>query len=192
MRGPRAVNWSTQPQHDGSNEWRTPRVWDYSSHCPQNDEPFSRVNSNTTTATVLTATATVTMSLRACLCFLLSILITSPSAADSFYFLKQVGTGKPCVTCQDISHKFTFPRQAAKDRQERRVPATDRSPVCRVEPGQSGAPCWRGQCVCSCVTLPSQDLALVRRDEEVLDGRGGHHLRVGAGQEEQDWRRRAL
>ena len=30
-RGPRAVNWSIQPQHDGSNEWRTPRVWNCSS-----------------------------------------------------------------------------------------------------------------------------------------------------------------
>ena len=44
------------------------------------------------TATVLTATATVTLSLRACL-FLCYTPITSPSAADSFYFLKLLGTG---------------------------------------------------------------------------------------------------
>ena len=52
---------------------------------------FPRINCRTTTATVLTATATVTLSLRACL-FLCYIPITSPSAADSFYFLKLLGT----------------------------------------------------------------------------------------------------
>ena len=43
----------------------------------------------------------------------------------------------------------------------------------------------RGQCLCSCVTLPSQDQPLV-------DARAGYHLRVGAAQEEEGWRRRAL
>ena len=38
VRDPRAANWSTQPQHDGSSEWKTPRVWDCSSHFAQNDE----------------------------------------------------------------------------------------------------------------------------------------------------------
>ena len=51
--------------------------------------------------------------------------ITSPSPADSVYFLKQLGTGKPCVTCQDTSHIVTLPTRAVEDRQERRVPATD-------------------------------------------------------------------
>ena len=31
----RATNWSTQPQRDGSSEWKTPRVWDCSSHFAQ-------------------------------------------------------------------------------------------------------------------------------------------------------------
>ena len=53
---------------------------------------FPRINCCTTTATVLTATATVTLSLRAC-SFLCYTPITSPSAADSFYFLKLLGTG---------------------------------------------------------------------------------------------------
>ena len=39
-------------------------------------------------------------------------------------------------------------------------------------------PWSRGQCVCSCVTLPSQHHPLV-------DARAGHHLRVGAAQEEE-------
>ena len=43
----------------------------------------------------------------------------------------------------------------------------------------------RGQCLCSCVTLPSQDQPLV-------DARAGHHPRVGAAQEGEVWRRRAL
>ena len=46
----------------------------------------------TTTATVVTATAKVTLSLRACL-FLCYTRITSPSAADSFYFLELLGMG---------------------------------------------------------------------------------------------------
>ena len=53
---------------------------------------FPRINCRTTTATVLTATATVTLSLRACL-FLCYTPITSPSAADSFYFLELLGMG---------------------------------------------------------------------------------------------------
>ena len=35
--------------------------------------------------------------------------ITSPSAADSFYFLKSLGTGQPCVICQDKTHLVEFP-----------------------------------------------------------------------------------
>ena len=34
----RAANWSTQPQRDGSSEWKTPRVWYCSSHFGQTDE----------------------------------------------------------------------------------------------------------------------------------------------------------
>ena len=52
---------------------------------------FLWINCRTTTATVLTATATATLSLRACL-FLCYTPITSPSAADFFYFLKPLGT----------------------------------------------------------------------------------------------------
>ena len=48
----------------------------------------------------------------------------------------------------------------------------------------------KGQRVCSCVTLSRQDQPFLRRDEEVLDARGGHHLGVGAAQEEEGWRRR--
>ena len=59
--------------------------------------------------------------------------------------------------------------------------------------GSKRTPLGRGgKCVSSCVTLPSQDQPLVRRDEEVLDARGGHHLGAGAAQEEQGWRRRAF
>ena len=54
---------------------------------------FPRINCRTTTATVLTATATVTLSLRACL-FLCYTPITSPSAADFFYFLKPPACGR--------------------------------------------------------------------------------------------------
>ena len=50
---------------------------------------------------------------------------------------------------------------------------------------KEGPPWSRGQCLCSCVTLPSQDQPLV-------DARAGHHPRVGAAQEEEVWRRRAL
>ena len=117
---------------------------------------FPRTNCRTTTATVLTATATVYI-VTSCV-FVLPFVpppVTSPSAADSFNFLKQLGTGKPCIISQEISHKCTLSRQTAEDRQERRC--THRRPVSRVEPGQRGPPWWRGQCVCSCVTLPSQD-----------------------------------
>ena len=38
VRDPRAANWSTQPQHHGSSEWKTPRMWDCSSHSAKNDE----------------------------------------------------------------------------------------------------------------------------------------------------------
>ena len=38
VRDPRAANWSTQKQHDGSSEWKAPRVWDCSSHFVQNGE----------------------------------------------------------------------------------------------------------------------------------------------------------
>ena len=51
--------------------------------------------------------------------------------------------------------------------------------------GQRGTPWSRRQCLCFCVTLPSQDQPLV-------DARAGHHPRVGAAQEEEVWRRRAL
>ena len=46
-------------------------------------------------------------------------------------------------------------------------------------------------CLFLCHT-PTQDQPLVRRDEEVLDALGGHHLRMGGAQEEEGWRRRAL
>ena len=35
VRDPRAAKWSTQPQHDGSTEWKTPRAWDCNSHFAQ-------------------------------------------------------------------------------------------------------------------------------------------------------------
>ena len=58
--------------------------------------------------------------------------------------------------------------------------------------GQIGPSRSRVQRVCSCVTLSRRDQPIVRRDEEVLDARGGHHFGVGAAQEEQGWRRRVL
>ena len=68
---------------------------------------FPRINCRTTIAIVVTATATVTLSLRACL-FLCYTPITSPSAADSFYFLELPGMGQPCVICQDKAHLEEF------------------------------------------------------------------------------------
>ena len=38
-------------------------------------------------------------------------------------------------------------------------------PVSQVELGQRGPSLTEGWCVCSCVTLPSQDQPLVRREE---------------------------
>ena len=38
VRDLRAANWWTQPQRDGSSEWKTPRVWYCSSHFAQNGE----------------------------------------------------------------------------------------------------------------------------------------------------------
>ena len=44
-----------------------------------------------------------------CVCFLCYSPITSPPAADFFYFLKPLGTGQPCVICQDKTHLKEFP-----------------------------------------------------------------------------------
>ena len=38
-----------------------------------------------------------------------STLITSPSAANFFYFLEPLGTGQPCAICQDKTHLMEFP-----------------------------------------------------------------------------------
>ena len=86
--------------------------------------------------------------------------------------------GKPCVICQDTSHDVALPGRATEDRQGRRLPATDRRPVSRVELGQTRLPWSRGYCVCFCLTLPSQDEPILRRYEEVLDARGGLVLGV--------------
>ena len=40
--------------------------------------------------------------------FLCYTPITSPSVADSFYFVKQFGTGKPCVICHDKTRLVEF------------------------------------------------------------------------------------
>ena len=113
--------------------------------------------------------------------------ITSPSAADSFYFPQAAQDG--LALCR-LSRQDT----------SREVPSQGRhwSKVCacvhKVAGASSdrsgyGAPTdeirSRGQFFCSCVTLPS-------RDQPLVDARAGHHPRVGAAQEEEGWRRRAL
>ena len=50
---------------------------------------------------------------------------------------------------------------------------------------KEGPPCRGDSVSVFCVTLPSQDQPLV-------DARAEHHPRVGAAQEEEVWRRRAL
>ena len=102
---------------------------------------------------LLTATATVTLSLRACL-FLCYTPITSPSAADSCYFIKLLGTDQPCVICQDKTHLVEFPLRvgigarcvcgqkeagASPDRWGHGAPTRQRGP-----------PWSRGQCLCFC------------------------------------------
>ena len=120
-----------------------------------------------------------------------TFIVVRPSTMSPSTCSSSSGRASCHVSRQDTSRGV--PSQGRhEDRQESRVPATDRRPGSRVELGQRGLPLSRGQCVCSCVTLPSQDQPHVRRDEEVLDARGGLHLRVGAAQEEQGWRRRAL
>ena len=61
---------------------------------------------------------------------------TTAGTLHNVYGPTQFGTGKPCVTCQDTSHNVSLPGRAAEDRQERRVPATDRRPdsACIVLP----------------------------------------------------------
>ena len=77
--------------------------------------------------------------------------------------------------------------------QARVTGTSNRSQALSSRAGSERTPPGRGDIVvCSCVTLPSQDQPLVRRDEEVLDARAGHHPRVGAAQEEERYRRRAL
>ena len=89
---------------------------------------FPRINNHTTTGTGLTATAAITLSLRVCLRFS-SQTSSKTTRAGTFHIVclpKQLDTGKPCVTCQDTSRYVTLRGRAAEDRQERRVPATDR------------------------------------------------------------------
>ena len=93
----------------------------------------------------------------------LSTLITSPSAADFFYFLKPLGTGQPCVICQDKTHLMEFPLRVgtgarcvrAEGSREPRLTAGAMGRQCVKE----DPPCSRGQCLVFffCVTLPSQD-----------------------------------
>ena len=147
---------------------------------------FPRINCRTITATPLTATATVTLSLP-----FAPSPITSLPAADSFYFLKQPARASFVSSVQTyLTHLPSQGRQLRRGKsdvyQQPIACLSDESSWVKEDP-------WsRGQCVFSCVTLPSQDQPLVRWDEEVLDARGGHHLEVGAAQEEEGWRRRAL
>ena len=76
------------------------------------------------------------------------------TAASTFHhvnFPKQFDMVKPCVICQDTSHNVALPGRAAEDRQERRLPATDRRPVSQVELGQTRPP-GRGSTVFVSVT----------------------------------------
>ena len=110
---------------------------------------FPRINGRTTIVTVLTATTAATLSLRVCVCLRISSQpLHKTTAAGTFqnvYVPKQFGTGTPCVICQDTPHNATFPGQAAEDREERRVPTTDRRPdsACTVLPhrGSSQSEC---------------------------------------------------
>ena len=57
------------------------------------------------------------------------ILVLDPIVYAPFVFAPwSVLHGKLCVTCQHTSHDVTLPGRAAKDRQERRVPAADCRP----------------------------------------------------------------
>ena len=79
-----------------------------------------------------------------------------------------------------------------RDWEERRLPATECRPVSACTVLLHRGSTQSGCVVFPSVTLPSQDEPIVRRDEEVLDARRGLDLRVGAAQEEEVWRRRAL
>ena len=64
------------------------------------------------------------------------ILVPDPIVFAPFVFAPWSVHGKLCVTCQHTSHDVSLPGRAAKDRQERRVPAADRRPdsACVVLP----------------------------------------------------------
>ena len=89
---------------------------------------FPRINRHTTIVTV--PTASTTLSLLVCLCFSSQPLSQDDGGGYFPQCLRHqaVRHGKPCVTCQDTSRNVTLPGRAAEDRQERRVPATDRRP----------------------------------------------------------------
>ena len=83
-----------------------------------------------------------------------------------------------CYLSRHISQRCA-PR-ASSWGQARATSTSNRSQACLPSRAGSNKTSWsREHCVCFCHTLPSQDQPIMRRDEEVLDARGGSARRAG-------------